>query len=81
MLALNPLSRIAFHQWVKTKPRDEAYDFCDMTNCALLQYLKVSGLYKPGAYSQMVLDDAALHNAAADKPYTFGDLADRLAAL
>lgn len=78
--------------WARKKPADEAYTYSDSSNCALCQFLRVTGRAKqPGVWPYGWKDRAlsyrarpghriadALADALVSRPHTFGAFADRL---
>jgi hypothetical protein len=78
-----------FTDWVRSKPADEAYDYSDVLNCALCQFLRETGMAKAplvGGYRWTEDDaetgwhyfDVKLDDAVCAGPHTFGALAERL---
>lgn len=84
----NPLTAKAFLAWVEKQPANGEYDYSDHRNCAFCQYLRAVGLENPSVNpiawrpDRNALDyrplPSNLDEAAADRPWTFGALADRL---
>lgn len=49
-----------FTDWARTKPADEAYDYCDNHNCAFAQFLIANGLAEQPAVTADDWYDAAI---------------------
>ena len=66
--------------WARTKPADEAYDYCSSHRCALAQFGIATGrphLVGPDG-TDLLLQRPILNNALAESTLTFGALVDRL---
>jgi hypothetical protein len=79
--------------WARTKPADEAYDYTSPCGCALFQFMMERGYpvrfvyafhwVETGGQSHWFNDGNRLaftpaSGAVAERPWTFGALADRL---
>lgn len=68
-----------FADWVRTKPRDEAYDFYSPSACAFAQFAAVHGIpFGIGGYERL---PERLRDILAGPDDNFGALSDRLAKL
>lgn len=76
-----------FTDWVRTKPADEAYDYENISGCAMYCFLKAAGypVEVCGGYGDWWDIHGTRHlvalppSALSAEPRTFGALADRLA--
>jgi hypothetical protein len=71
--------------WARTKPADEAYDFCNAQTCAIAQFGKDTGRGELVGLLSLQLDEACPGLLSAVHPMrgasTFGALAERLQAM
>lgn len=77
-----------FAAWVRTQPEDGVYDYCAPCGCAMYAFLSEVGFpvesvgpfdWSDSAGNAHMISDQ-MEDALARSPYTYGALAQRLAA-
>ena len=70
--------RQQFETWVRNRPADEEYNYWDTLNCACGQFAETLGASHDSDLRLKI--EGRFSRFAAEHPWTFGALADRLEA-
>jgi hypothetical protein len=79
MLQINPMSLLSLIQWLKKFPPETKYNYADLGNCLINQYLKAHNI-NYCCYSDF-LDGPKRFEIAGTRPSTFGAALERAEAL